>query len=537
MWTTRPVSTTRGTTDRSLPNGRHGAAHGAAAQVPATSSSPRGSTTCPEPGVVGVQPPGAGVPVQDHPVAVADADQRRPAVLGQVQQQPGEPDDQAAVGHQQRPLIGAGVELGDHLGGPSAPPASGLAAGRRGVRRVVRQRSHSPGQVATTSSRVSPSHSPIEVSRSRGSTRDSSPVSTDDHGDAVSRARARVGRDDHLRVAARPPTARRPPPAAAGLVQLDVAVALHAALDVPVGLAVPQQDQVLERHRGAVGTVGPTSAGSTASSVRATRCARPRTRRPASGRVRRTGSSGSPSTAGPARRTPAPRRAARAPRRRRSRAAPSGRPARPRAAVGFASRQPRMLLLDRVDDRADLPLVGAGAITNTSVIASRSETSTMQDVLRLLVGGGLRGHRASSSALGCRGHDSPCPACSHGCASRLSRCAIRIPIGTGDVSRCTGRPRRAPGTRPARPRATRCPAVGRRDRHRRHLDQGHRAVRQVRVVQRRNPGRVTPMKCASSNSSSTSFQDRIAASASAPVMKNHSASGSAARRSRSVSLV
>ena len=51
------------------------------------------------------------------------------------------------------------------------------------------------------------------------------------------------------------------------------------------------------------------------------------------------------------------------------------------------------------------------------------------------------------------------------------------------------------------------------------------------------PGRVTPTNWASSQSSSTSFQDRICARASAPVMKNSSASGRCALRSRSVSIV
>ncbi|BAS17763.1 hypothetical protein AHiyo8_60660 [Arthrobacter sp. Hiyo8] len=50
-------------------------------------------------------------------------------------------------------------------------------------------------------------------------------------------------------------------------------------------------------------------------------------------------------------------------------------------------------------------------------------------------------------------------------------------------------------------------------------------------------GLVTPTKCAKDQSSSTSFQDRICARASAPVMKNKSASGRCVRRSRRVSIV
>ncbi len=51
------------------------------------------------------------------------------------------------------------------------------------------------------------------------------------------------------------------------------------------------------------------------------------------------------------------------------------------------------------------------------------------------------------------------------------------------------------------------------------------------------PGRVQPTKCARSNSSSASRQVKISPSASAPVMKYRSASGSSLRRSRSVSIV
>ena len=51
------------------------------------------------------------------------------------------------------------------------------------------------------------------------------------------------------------------------------------------------------------------------------------------------------------------------------------------------------------------------------------------------------------------------------------------------------------------------------------------------------PGRLTATKCASDQSSSTSFHYRIWAMASAPEMKNRSASGRSARMSRSVSIV
>ena len=51
------------------------------------------------------------------------------------------------------------------------------------------------------------------------------------------------------------------------------------------------------------------------------------------------------------------------------------------------------------------------------------------------------------------------------------------------------------------------------------------------------PGRVTPMKCASSQRCSASFHERISARASAPVMKNSSSSGRSARMSRRVSIV
>ena len=51
------------------------------------------------------------------------------------------------------------------------------------------------------------------------------------------------------------------------------------------------------------------------------------------------------------------------------------------------------------------------------------------------------------------------------------------------------------------------------------------------------PGRVTPMKCASSHSRPASFQWMISARASAPVMKNSYVSGRWVCRSRRVSIV
>src|SRR5215213_1460561 len=51
------------------------------------------------------------------------------------------------------------------------------------------------------------------------------------------------------------------------------------------------------------------------------------------------------------------------------------------------------------------------------------------------------------------------------------------------------------------------------------------------------PGRVQPTKCASANSSTDERQPRMSASASAPVMKNRSASGWSAARSVRVSIV
>ena len=54
---------------------------------------------------------------------------------------------------------------------------------------------------------------------------------------------------------------------------------------------------------------------------------------------------------------------------------------------------------------------------------------------------------------------------------------------------------------------------------------------------RSTPGRVTPTKCARSNSWSTSRQVRIWARASAPVMKNSSAPGRIAEMSSTVSTV
>ena len=81
------------------------------------------------------------------------------------------------------------------------------------------------------------------------------------------------------------------------------------------------------------------------------------------------------------------------------------------------------------------------------------------------------------------------------------------------------------------PAADPVPAVGGADRQRGHLDQAHRALGQVGVGAGGSPGRVTPTKWASSNSCSLSRQLTIWARASAPVMKNSSASGRWRRRS------
>ena len=105
---------------------------------------------------------------------------------------------------------------------------------------------------------------------------------------------------------------------------------------------------------------------------------------------------------------------------------------------------------------------------------------------------------------------------------------------TGRIWRCTGPRRPARGTRPGCSAATRA---------RQSVEEMAMAGTSSRLTSLRPmpsstwPGRVTPTKCASDHSSSMSFQDRIWARASAPVMKNRSASGRRVRRSRSVSIV
>ena len=127
---------------------------------------------------------------------------------------------------------------------------------------------------------------------------------------AVSRARARSLLTSRAGSSAASTAAIASAWPAPGVVEADVGVALRAALGVPRGLAVPDEDE-------------PATAS-------------PRRRQPisaatAGGRRRRaSGSPGSRARAARGRRTRAPRRAARAPRSRRSRSAPSGRRARPR---------------------------------------------------------------------------------------------------------------------------------------------------------------------------------------------------------------
>ena len=127
-------------------------------------------------------------------------------------------------------------------------------------------------------------------------------------------------------------------------------------------------------------------------------------------------------------------------------------------------------------------------------------------------------------------------------------CACGWPVGgcsghdvmprsdTDGVWRCTERHRRAPGTRPGIPcspgsgnRSTRSPGP-----------EPPTSLRLAPAIQKysgRVPGDSQRRSARASHSSSTSFQLRICAIASAPVMKKSSASGRCSCRSRSVSIV
>ena len=126
-----------------------------------------------------------------------------------------------------------------------------------------------------------------------------------------------------------------------------------------------------------------------------------------------------------------------------------------------------------------------------------------------------------------------CRACPRGASP--SSCGLRRKGALGDVLHHAIRhevPDRLAGRDP-------CPAVRRADRQRRHLDQASRRPPGSPASERSCPGRVTPTKCASANSSSARCQPRIASSASAPVMKNSSMFSPPyrSRRSCSVSIV
>ena len=151
---------------------------------------------------------------------------------------------------------------------------------------VVRHRSHSPGQSATTSSRVSPSHRPIDVSRSRSSKVASIPVRTAT-AEAVSRARCRSERDDDVRPQRDDRRRGVDRLVVTDRVQRDVPVALQPLVPVPVGLAVPQQDQVFQGHGDATTSAGSLPDSSTSSA--------PVAGSPASGR-RPSGAGAAPST-------------------------------------------------------------------------------------------------------------------------------------------------------------------------------------------------------------------------------------------------
>ena len=170
--------------------------------------------------------------------------------------------------------------------------------------------------------------------------------------------------------------------------------------------------------------------------------------------------------------------------------------------------------------------LGAEAITKTSVMASWSLTSMSDDVGGELVRGGLSGeqrelarsvgggHRGTSSdGVGGGSVASGRPSCGSGARGRGACLAMYWTTPSGTRYQ-TG----SPAATRSRQSVEQIASAGTSTRL-------TASAGQVRRRRARSPGRVTPTKWASSNSSSASCQDRIWASASAPVMKNSSASG------------
>ena len=164
-------------------------------------------------------------------------------------------------------------------------------------------------------------------------------------------------------------------------------------LQIPGGLAVPPQDD----PAAAAGLCAPSARGVTgspigvaSSSACSSACSSPLPR--VARRPRAAAARGSPSTAAPGRRRPAPRCAGRGRRCRRSRAGSSGRPGRPHGAPAWR-RAPWEPLLDLVDDRLDLPVVGRGG--QQEGVGDRQHVADVvgDDVVREPVGGRLGGGR------------------------------------------------------------------------------------------------------------------------------------------------
>ena len=134
-----------------------------------------------------------------------------------------------------------------------------------------------------------------------------------------------------------------------------------------------------------------------------------------------------------------------------------------------------------------------------------------------------RGWRARARAPG---------AGSGAAARRTNSCNAPIQMVLGDVLDDTVGNQVPDGESPSHPAA----AIGRRYRQCGNFEQAYVALGNPLTL-RSCPGRDTATKCARSQSSCTSFQSRICATASAPVMKKSSASGRWSRMSRRVSIV
>ena len=225
---------------------------------------------------------------------------------------------------------------------------------------------------------------------------------------------------------------------------------------------------------------------------------------------------GSPSTAAPGSRRPAPRGAARARRCRRSRAGPSGPRARPRGVPAWRRAPSAAAPRSRRRSRRPGGRWGRSASRKASVMTSCVTDVVGDDVVRELVGGCLGRADGQGDGLGGGGHRraNSCRGLSVGTVARYSRRFAMYCTTPSGTRYHTGSPRPARSRHSVEEMASAGTST-RRDRVA-PAGQGRRGCARPGAPRRSAPARTARRR---------RRQVRIWASASAPVMKNSSTSG------------